>query len=246
MNRFLPNFRINPAVDEKNAPNLSRLRELKGGAARDPPTGLASNSLGPVSAPLIQTLPPMRSQHPHSTPKAQKNTSFDASRPELLPGRTAMDSVRPKNLKVIVPAPAPAPAIPPRPVPIVSVSTRPTHEQVPIPPDVWIPVSDGDDIRLPPHELSLKLHTLRLYLLNLKCRLRLRPFHRLSSHRATDRSSWPLPSLRTLTILITIRRPAELRTLRLRAVMNLITVKGLRIRRRRLRCCKWISLVPLS
>ena len=61
VNNFMPNFRINPAVDE-NAPNLSRLRELKEGVVKDPPTGFALNILGPVSAPLIQTLSSMCSQ----------------------------------------------------------------------------------------------------------------------------------------------------------------------------------------
>ena len=47
-----------------------------------------------------------------------------------------------------VPVPTPEPAVPPRPVSFVSVGTRPIHKQTPIPPDVWIPVSDRDSVRL--------------------------------------------------------------------------------------------------
>jgi len=61
----------------------------------------------------------------------------------------------PPKLSQPVPIPTPEPAIPPRPVSVASVGTRPTPKQAPIPPDVWIPVSNGDGIRLPPpHELS--------------------------------------------------------------------------------------------
>jgi hypothetical protein len=56
-----------------------------------------------------------------------------------------------------VPVPTPEPALPPRPVSVASVGTRPTHNQGPIPPGVWIPVSNGDGIRLPPHEFSPQL-----------------------------------------------------------------------------------------
>ena len=61
----------------------------------------------------------------------------------------------PPKVSQPVPVPTPEPAIPPRPVSAASVGTRSTHRQVIIPPDVLIPVSDGDVIRLPPpHELS--------------------------------------------------------------------------------------------
>jgi len=54
-----------------------------------------------------------------------------------------------------VPVPTPEPAIPPRPVSVASVGTRPAYKQGHTPPDVWIPVSDRDGIRLPsPHEFS--------------------------------------------------------------------------------------------
>ena len=53
------------------------------------------------------------------------------------------------------PVRTPESGIPPRPASVASVGTRPTHRQVVIPPDVWIPVSGADGIRLPPpHELS--------------------------------------------------------------------------------------------
>jgi len=61
----------------------------------------------------------------------------------------------PSRLSQPVPVPTPEPAIPPRPVSVASVGTRPVHKQGPAPPDVWIPVSDRDGIRLPPpHEFS--------------------------------------------------------------------------------------------
>jgi len=54
-----------------------------------------------------------------------------------------------------VPVPTPEPAIPPRPISVASVGTRPMHRQGHTPPDVWIPVSDRDGIRIPsPHEFS--------------------------------------------------------------------------------------------
>jgi hypothetical protein len=54
-----------------------------------------------------------------------------------------------------VPVPTPEPAIPPRPASSASVGTRSPHRQAHIPHDAWIPVSDGDSIRIPPpHELS--------------------------------------------------------------------------------------------
>ena len=61
----------------------------------------------------------------------------------------------PPKVSQPVPVPTPEPAIPPRPVSIASVGTRPTPKQGPAPPDVWIPLSNGDGIRLPPpHEFS--------------------------------------------------------------------------------------------
>ena len=62
----------------------------------------------------------------------------------------------PPKISQPVPVPTPEPAIPPRPVSVASVGSRPTHRQVQVPPDVWIPVSDeGGGIRIPPpHELS--------------------------------------------------------------------------------------------
>jgi hypothetical protein len=54
-----------------------------------------------------------------------------------------------------VPVPTPEPAIPSRSPSVVNLGNRPTHKQVPVPPDSWIPVSGGDGIRLPPpHEFS--------------------------------------------------------------------------------------------
>jgi len=61
----------------------------------------------------------------------------------------------PQKVSQPVPMPTPDPAIPPRPVSVVSVGTRPTPKQGPVPPDSWIPVNNGDGIRLPhPHEFS--------------------------------------------------------------------------------------------
>ena len=53
-----------------------------------------------------------------------------------------------------VTTPTPEPVIPLCPIFVASVGTRPTHKQRPTTPDVWIPVSDRDGMRLPsPHEL---------------------------------------------------------------------------------------------
>jgi len=54
-----------------------------------------------------------------------------------------------------VPVSTSEPAIPPRPISVASVGTRPTYKPGPVPPDVWIPVRDGDGIRIPsPHEFT--------------------------------------------------------------------------------------------
>jgi len=65
----------------------------------------------------------------------------------------------PQPVSVPVPVPTPEPTIPPRPISVASVGTRPTtYKPGPTPPDVWIPVSDRDGIRLPsPHEFSPRL-----------------------------------------------------------------------------------------
>ena len=61
----------------------------------------------------------------------------------------------PPKVSQPVPVPTPEHAIPPRPVSAASTATRSTHKPISIPPDVWIPVSGADGIRLPPpHELS--------------------------------------------------------------------------------------------
>ena len=71
------------------------------------------------------------------------------------PVRIPSPEPSPPKVSQPVPIPTPEPMIPPRPVSVASVGTRPTHKQVSIPPDVWIPVSNGDSIPLPPpHELS--------------------------------------------------------------------------------------------
>ena len=68
------------------------------------------------------------------------------------PVRIPSPEPSPPRVSQPVPVPTPEPVIPPSPV---SVASRSTHRQVTVPPDSWIPVSDGDGIRIPPpHEFS--------------------------------------------------------------------------------------------
>ena len=75
--------------------------------------------------------------------------------PVTTPVRIPSPELSPPGPSQPVPVPTPGPALPPRPVSVASVGTRPTHRQGPTPPDMWIPVSDANGIRLPsPHEFS--------------------------------------------------------------------------------------------
>jgi hypothetical protein len=89
--------------------------------------------------------------------------------------------------------------------------------------------------------LTSSCHTLRLYLLNLNRRLRLRPLHRISSHRATTDLHGPSPRFGRSSFR---RRFGDQRNFVLSGYgpsANLITVReGLRVRGCRLLCHKWI------
>ena len=78
--------------------------------------------------------------------------------PVTTPLRMPTPEPSPQKVSQPVPIPTPGPTIPTRPVSVASVGTRPTHKPGPAPPDMWIPVNNGDGIRLPnPHEFSPRL-----------------------------------------------------------------------------------------
>jgi len=106
---------------------------------------------------------------------------------------------------VLIPTPD-SPVVPLRPVSVASVGTRSAQKQVSIPLMYGFRLAMGMIYFSPLHmNCHLELHALWLYLLSHGFRLRFRQTHRPSSHRATKQSSWSLPPLRMLIILINIR-----------------------------------------
>ena len=115
-----------------------------------PPPRTATNTAPPSTqgggrAPGVTDPPDERTLNPMTV-----TTPLRMPTPEPSPPKPT------QPMPVPAPVPTPEPAIPPRPVSIASVGTRPTHyRQGPTPPDVLIPVMDGDGIRIPsPHGFS--------------------------------------------------------------------------------------------
>ena len=105
----MPNPRINPAADGKNAPNLSRLRQLKGSLFRGPLTHLALSRLGRFSFVFafavfkltwslgVQMASPscshLKSVCPTLKFKANNSVGASSFRLGIIAGRPAIDSV---------------------------------------------------------------------------------------------------------------------------------------------------------
>ena len=115
--------------------------------------GVGGRAPGVTDPPDERVLNPMAVTTPLRMPSPELPPP-KPSLPKPSPPRPSPPRPSPPKVSQPVPVPTPEPTMPTRPVSMASVGTRPTPRG-PAPPDMWIPVNNGDGIRLPPpHEFS--------------------------------------------------------------------------------------------